>query len=643
MRGIGVGLSLLAAILIAVPLRAQTYITNGSATQDNCNCYTLTRDVNTQSGSVWNATKINLNQPFDFWFNVYLGCKDADGADGIVFILQTVASSVGTTGAGMGFGGVVPSIGITLDTWQNTDINDPVYDHISIQANGNINHGTDLAGPVAASATSDNIEDCQWHVLRISWDPATKRLRAYFDNVLRVEATVDLVASIFNNDPGVYWGFSAGTGGSNNLQRFCTALNPGFLTDLPNSTACMASNTVTFSNTSASFAPIASYYWDFGDGNTSTDANPPPHVYASSGIYNVKLAITGFDGCKSDTARKTITIGDYPVAAFDIYDTCSGKTPRITESSHVAVGTVSQWNWWLDGAPVSTAQNPQLTNLPPGPHVLRLEVASNYGCASTPVQKTFIIKPAPVVTASVDGSCANEPVTFTAQQIDNATMISSWTWDFGDGQSGAGQQSLHSYREGGNYDAYLTATATNGCTATPRVIPVAIDLIAADAGNDTVVIENQPFQLNGSGGGSYSWSPAVGLDNPSVANPVALLQDDILYTLTVTSANGCSDEDQVAITVFKGSAIYVPTGFTPNNDGTNDRLKPHYVGIKTLDYFMVYNRWGQIIYSSKNTGESWNGLFQGMPQPTGAYVWRIRAMDYVGKVYDLQGTTTLIR
>ncbi|HET9744264.1 MAG TPA: hypothetical protein VFP97_01045, partial [Chitinophagaceae bacterium] len=64
------------------------YILNGSATQNSCNCYTLTPAQFTQAGSVWNSNKINLNNPFDFWFNVYLGCQDVNGADGIVFMLQ---------------------------------------------------------------------------------------------------------------------------------------------------------------------------------------------------------------------------------------------------------------------------------------------------------------------------------------------------------------------------------------------------------------------------------------------------------------------------------------------------------------------------------------------------------------------------
>jgi hypothetical protein len=77
-------------------LLAQEYTVNGNATRDNCHCYTLTPDLLTQSGSVWNNIKIDLSQSFDFIFDINLGCSNT-GADGIVFVLQPISTSVGTT------------------------------------------------------------------------------------------------------------------------------------------------------------------------------------------------------------------------------------------------------------------------------------------------------------------------------------------------------------------------------------------------------------------------------------------------------------------------------------------------------------------------------------------------------------------
>jgi gliding motility-associated-like protein len=630
--------------------QANTYILNGSASQNSCNCYTVTQAVNWQSGSVWNAAKINLNNPFDFIFNVYLGCVDGNGADGIVFMLQPISTSIGTSGAGMGFQGVTPSIGIALDTWQNTDLNDPAFDHISIQANGNPNHSGDLAGPVQASSANANIEDCQWHTFRIVWDPVTKVIATYVDGQFRLQATVDLIATIFNNDPMVYWGFSGATGGANNLQQFCTALNPKFTTSISGDGVCLGTP-VSFTNTSESFTTISSYYWNFGDNTSSTAANPPPHLYATPGQYEIKLAIAAADGCLSDTIRKTIVVGDFPVADFVLYDTCAGSPPRISDQSSVQYGSITQWQWSLDGSPVSNSQQPQLTGLTAGPHLLALIVTSNYGCASAPVIKTFTVLPRPVITASGNNGCVNELISFSASQIDNATMISSWNWNFGNSQQAAVQNPQQLFTAGGDYTAQVTATADNGCKSAPFPVQFFVTQLIADAGNDTTVIKDEPFPLqssvtvlgNTATSLNYNWSPAVGLNNTTILSPVAILQDDQSYSFTATSAEGCEASDLISITVFKGSAIYVASGFTPNDDGLNDLLKPYYIGIKKLDYFSIFNRWGEVVFTTKNLSAGWNGSYKGMKQPTGTFVWMVRATDFAGKVIQQKGTTTIIR
>jgi hypothetical protein len=402
------------------------YILNGSARQNTCNCYTLTTEVKFDSGSVWNANKINLENSFDFHFNVYLGCLDFPGADGIVFILQQKSGQLGKAGEGLGFEGVSPSVGISLDTWQNFNRNDPWFDHISIQLNGNITHGNDLAGPVQAVIGTANIEDCNWHVLRITWDAATKMLTTYFDGQFRLQAQYDLVANVFNNDPMVYWGFSAATGGEYNLQKFCTSLNPDFTTNLVDSSTCLG-NSVIFADQSESFTTIQNFYWDLGDGTTSTLQNPPPHNYNLPGAYIVKHVITGMDGCVSDTMRKTINIGAKPNADFNLYDTCTNKIVGITDRSSSAFGAVSKWTWLLDGTVYSTNQLPLFSDLRLGNHQLKLTVNSIYGCKSDTMTKDFSVHPTPVVTIESPATgCWKQPISFSGNQIDNATNIIQW-------------------------------------------------------------------------------------------------------------------------------------------------------------------------------------------------------------------------
>jgi hypothetical protein len=122
-------------------------------------------------------------------------------------------------------------LGLLLDTYQNSSPdNDPTYDHIAIQRNGDLNHNVanNLAGPVTILAGNDNAEDCNWHFLKVSWDANTKKLDAYFDGVLRVSTINDMVNTTFSGNPLVYRGFTGSTGGLNNLQRFKTTLTPSF-------------------------------------------------------------------------------------------------------------------------------------------------------------------------------------------------------------------------------------------------------------------------------------------------------------------------------------------------------------------------------------------------------------------------------
>lgn len=624
------------------------YILNGAATQNSCNCYTLTPAVFTQAGSVWNANKINLNNPFDFSFNVFLGCQDANGADGIVFMLQPISTSIGSTGEGMGFSGITPSIGITLDTWQNFNLNDPVYDHISIQANGNPAHGSDLAGPVQASSSSDNIEDCLWHIFRITWDPVTHWVRAYFDDHLRVETQVNMIATIFNNDPNVFWGFTAATGGAHNLQQFCTALNPDFLTNVGANGVCFGTP-ITFTDNSVSFAPVQSWYWNFGDGMTSNVKNPPAHLYSSPGMYVVKQVITGLDGCVSDTLRKNITIGSKPVADFQIFDTCMGKPARIINRSTNMIGAIDQWSWVLDGNLVASNQQPLLIVSTPGLHTVKLVVKTNVGCESDTVAKTFIANPAPAVNITARDGCISVPINFSGIQTDNVTTITQWNWNFGDGTTSTLQNPVHNFSLAGNMNVQLNATASNGCVSPDITKLINVGSVHAIASNDTIILKDIPFPLyvnyngNFNGAPTFLWSPATGLTNVQSQSPTAVLQNDITYIVTVTTPQGCQAKDSVSIIVFKGSAVYVPSGFTPNGDGKNDLLRGLYVGIKKVHYFRIYNRWGQQIFSTTSLSGGWDGMIRGVKQQTGTYVWMLRAEDIAGKIYEMKGISTLIR
>lgn len=220
------------------PLYSQFFL-NGRAITLNDTCYQLTPAENNAAGSIWNGEKINLQRSFEAVLQIFFGCKDGDGADGMVFGFQPLSTSIGNTGGGMGFANIIPSIGIEMDTHFNSSFGDPVYDHIALTRNGNVNHnsGNTLAGPVQASAVNANVEDCRYHDLRVSWNANTRTLQVYFDCVLRLTYTADIVQEVFQGDPWVFWGFTAGTGALNNIHEVCFTYT-SFLDQFEDVTIC---------------------------------------------------------------------------------------------------------------------------------------------------------------------------------------------------------------------------------------------------------------------------------------------------------------------------------------------------------------------------------------------------------------------
>lgn len=144
----------------------------------------------------------------------------------------------------------------------------------------------------------------------------------------------------------------------------------------------------------------------------------------------------------------------------------------------------------------------------------------------------------------------------------------------------------------------------------------------------------------------FTWTPTIRLDNPFVNNPIVTIGpigSDLTYKVTASTIAGCKGEGFVHVKVYTGPDLYVPTGFTPNGDGRNDVFTPFPVGIKSLNYFRVFNRWGQVVFSTSTLHQGWDGRLGGREQSSGTYVWMAEAVSNQGKVITKKGVVTLIR
>jgi gliding motility-associated-like protein len=196
---------------------------------------------------------------------------------------------------------------------------------------------------------------------------------------------------------------------------------------------------------------------------------------------------------------------------------------------------------------------------------------------------------------------------------------------------------------------FLFTTDSKGCPKPgyDSVIVTVLPPMNAFAGNDTAVVVGQPLQFLATGGNRYDWSPATALNFTNISDPLAIYDgsiDSIRYRVIVANEVGCLDSAYITVKVFKvNPQIFVPTAFTPNGDGKNDLFRPIAVGIKKIEYFQVYNRWGQLVFSTTVNGQGWDGKIGGRTQASNSYVWIVKGIDYLDQPFFKKGSVTLLR
>ncbi len=199
----------------------------------------------------------------------------------------------------------------------------------------------------------------------------------------------------------------------------------------------------------------------------------------------------------------------------------------------------------------------------------------------------------------------------------------------------------------------VTGTDVNGCVNTDEMTVTVNYLpeVTATASPYTIdVFLDETTQLDVTTGGViFSWSPVDGLSDPNIQSPIAQPQDTLIYTVTVTDAQGCVNTDTVVVYVIGELNVLLPNAFSPNGDGVNDYYYPAVSGSGDLEYYAIYNRWGEILFenSAPNTADGsngWDGTWNGKEAEVGSYVVIARAKkSFDDAVQSINGTFVLIR
>jgi PKD repeat protein len=442
-------------------------------------------------------------------------------------------------------------------------------------------------------------------------------------------------------------------------------------------------NSFAFADSSVSGIPVTQWEWDFGDGDSLTYTSYRQnvnHTYATTGHYSVKMRILSSVAGNSvtDSVQMAIFVKPAPVADFMALSNkfCFGGMASFTNESHESGSEVRSWKWDF-GEPsiqsdTSVLRNPvdyQYSKF--GDFMVRLIAENDFGCIDTVLKPVTVLR-LPFVDFKPLDACAGQLTTFDDKSIGYDTAIVAWDWTIKDSVSGfvsyqSSQDASYTFEDSGNLLISLNARDANGCRDS-IVKPVTIYNKPVSAFNYTENIDGVQGQVqfinNSSGATNFVWDFDNGDLNTHEMPPMTTFTENRDYVIRlVASENSSSCSDTASLVyklVFKG--LFVPNAFSPNNPIEAIRLlKP--VGIGIAEYlFEVYDKWGNMIWSSDSLDvngsplSGWDGTYRGEDMPIGVYVWKASAVFRDGTIWKAEdlgklderlkykfGTATLIR
>jgi gliding motility-associated-like protein len=195
---------------------------------------------------------------------------------------------------------------------------------------------------------------------------------------------------------------------------------------------------------------------------------------------------------------------------------------------------------------------------------------------------------------------------------------------------------------GTSADYIGVATSKWGCQDTMNV-SVKVQPAAIFYLEDSVVIfPGQSYHISpNTNAVTFHWSPGVGMSDTTASNPTVTPPVNTMYIVTAETAKGCSITDSIKVRVDAGTLVAVPNAFAPS--GVNSSLYVIKRGAVGLNYFRIYDKWGNMVYESNDITAGWDGNYKGTPQPFGVYVYEVEAVTDAGKVFRQQGNVTLLR
>jgi PKD repeat protein len=398
--------------------------------------------------------------------------------------------------------------------------------------------------------------------------------------------------------------------------------------------------------TDESTGDVTSWDWDFGDGQTDTQQNPT-HTYTASGDYDVQLIVTGLGGSDTLTMLVYISVTEGVTADFSVSGT-TGVAPVSFDFTDLSTGSPTSWSWDFGDTGTDIVQNPSHTYTTAGTYSVRLIATGECG-PDTLVQTDLIVvsaPPAPVAGFSGDpvSGCAPLEVAFTDE---SAGDITSWAWDFGDGETDVLQNPTHIFVAAGTFTVSLTVTGPGGddTKVMENYVNVEESVVAAfDLSETTGLAPLEIDFTDQSSGATTFWNWDFGDEaTDTVQNPSHTYDTVGIFTVTLITGNSCSRDTLVMVDVVEVTAVSavgdvmsvrysleqnVPNPFNPMTTIYFELPEPATVRLQVFDVSgrMVRNLLNGASLGAGRQDIVWNGKDDsGLQVAAGVYFYHLNA------------------
>lgn len=380
-----------------------------------------------------------------------------------------------------------------------------------------------------------------------------------------------------------------------------------------------------------------SWTWNFSDGTSATGQNVSHTFPVTTPTATVQLIVS--NGTCTDSLTKTFVLGNFFKAGFSnnpVDSFCVNTPVTFTDTSK---GNISNYLWDFGDLTQFNGQNPPAHIYPVSNNYnIKLVVTDMYGCTDTTSVKRF------VTPAAFIDFTGLKPQYCTGNQIVLKRKISSfitgYVWDNGDGKTFTNEVDVNfSYAAQGVYTITLSGVDRYcGTASASKTVPVyKVPVVKLPA--DTVLCQNDQMLIGVASNPAYTYLWNTGETISQLLTSI-FTRD---YKLTVEN-NGCKGIDAMHVKVLTACVIKMPNAFTPNRDGINDELLAPNADLAKNFSLKIFNRIGQLMFSTNNPLQGWDGRFKGNPQETGTYVWMLSYTDpWNGKFINQKGTSILLR